>query len=283
MPHKPITGIEQNLTLRALILCGVILFGFYLLEQQGYLSQALASDSSYISYFIISLYGFFSLHWLYLTKILTSAQKHIEQTHQLLLTVASGDILSRQGLIIINGTTIQPGIVADYVQDLLTKARQLSHNHADNSVDFIRLDQDILLEALSERLLATHAIGHFATDLLLKLGLVGTMVGFIIMLTPVAELKDYDPQVLQQLLAQMSGGMAVALFTTLAGLVTSTLLALQYQLLGTAATGFVDRLAVTVDILLIPLLNTKQWPADNAEHSTEKDSSEKDSTETSYI
>ena len=42
------------------------------------------------------------------------------------------------------------------------------------------------------------------------------------------QIKDFDPQIIQQLLSKMSGGMAVALYTTLTGLVTSILLKLQY-------------------------------------------------------
>ncbi len=51
------------------------------------------------------------------------------------------------------------------------------------------------------------------------------------MLLPIGEIRDFDPQVLQQLLATMSGGMAVALYTTLTGLITSMLLKFQYFVL----------------------------------------------------
>jgi biopolymer transport protein ExbB/TolQ len=49
---------------------------------------------------------------------------------------------------------------------------------------------------------------------------------------------------MQQLLAAMSGGMAVALYTTLAGLVTSTLLKLQYYLLDSALANLVNRMSL---------------------------------------
>ena len=80
-------------------------------------------------------------------------------------------------------------------------------------------------------------------DILLKLGLTGTVIGFILMLLPIGEIKDFDPQIIQQLLSKMSGGMAVALYTTLTGLVTSTLLKLQYFLLDTSLTGFFNYLS----------------------------------------
>jgi len=63
------------------------------------------------------------------------------------------------------------------------------------------------------------------------------------MLLPIGEIKDFDPQIIQQLLSKMSGGMAVALYTTLTGLVTSTLLKLQYFLLDTSLTGLFNYLS----------------------------------------
>ena len=45
------------------------------------------------------------------------------------------------------------------------------------------------------------------------------------------ELKDFDPQILQKLLSTISGGMAVALYTTLTGLISSMLLKFQYFLI----------------------------------------------------
>ena len=84
---------------------------------------------------------------------------------------------------------------------------------------------------MEDELSNKHALGYLAVDILLKLGLTGTVIGFILMLLPIGEIRDFDPQVLQQLLATMSGGMAVALYTTLTGLVTSMLLKFQYFVL----------------------------------------------------
>ena len=76
--------------------------------------------------------------------------------------------------------------------------------------------------------------GWFVSDALLKLGLLGTIVGFIFMLAPIANLTSYEPASLQSALGQMSGGMAVALYTTLAGLVGNILLRIQFQFLADA-------------------------------------------------
>ena len=61
------------------------------------------------------------------------------------------------------------------------------------------------------------------------------------------EIEDFDPSMMQQLLSAMSGGMAVALYTTIAGLVPSTLLKLQYHVVDTSAADLVTRLQVFVD------------------------------------
>ena len=107
-----------------------------------------------------------------------------------------------------------------------------------------------LLAAFGDELANRHALGHFASDALLKLGLLGTIVGFILMLIPVGEIEEFDPRLVQQVLSAMSGGMAVALYTTLAGLITSTLLKLQYHLLDASAAELATRLAVLTDVHL---------------------------------
>ena len=68
------------------------------------------------------------------------------------------------------------------------------------------------------------------------------------MLLPIAEMNAFDAGMMQQLLTAMSGGMAVALYTTLAGLVTSTLLKLQYHVLDAHAATLVTRLTVLLDV-----------------------------------
>ena len=89
----------------------------------------------------------------------------------------------------------------------------------------------INLTLVEDELSNKHSLGYLAIDVLLKLGLTGTVIGFILMLLPIGEIQDFDPKVLQQLLSTMSGGMAVALYTTLTGLVTSMILKFQYFIL----------------------------------------------------
>ena len=71
-------------------------------------------------------------------------------------------------------------------------------------------------------------IGWFVSDMLLTLGMIGTVAGFIYMLS--SSFSELDPQnviSMQGVLAKMGAGMSTALYTTAAGLVCSLLLKLQ--------------------------------------------------------
>jgi len=104
------------------------------------------------------------------------------------------------------------------------------------------LESQSLLRILEDELSNRHALGHMISDVLLKLGLTGTVVGFILMLLPIGEMKDFDPEKIQPLLSSMSGGMAVALYTTLSGLITSTMLKFQYFLLDSSLSKLINGL-----------------------------------------
>jgi biopolymer transport protein ExbB/TolQ len=68
------------------------------------------------------------------------------------------------------------------------------------------------------------------------------VIGFIYMLGSISQVTSVDIQALQQLLSNMSGGMRIALYTTLTGLGGGILLGLQYRLLDQA----VDRLMAEI-------------------------------------
>jgi hypothetical protein len=76
--------------------------------------------------------------------------------------------------------------------------------------------------------------GWFAADSVLKIGLLGTIIGFILMLAPIGELTSFDASSLQSALAAMSAGMAVSLYTTLTGLIANIILRFQFQFLADA-------------------------------------------------
>jgi biopolymer transport protein ExbB/TolQ len=102
--------------------------------------------------------------------------------------------------------------------------------------------QDLLFERLENALGRGHESGWFLAELMIRLGLLGTVIGFIFMLGSVASVTSVDVHALQQLLTNMSGGMRIALYTTLTGLGAGILLSFQYRLLDAG----VDRLMAEI-------------------------------------
>ena len=205
---------DANLIFRALVIAGLIGFGFYLAADRGLVRIALDADRSYISAVILGVYALASVHWLVLAKRLSDERARFRALER--------------------GRGATGGLIGGFLEDL--RARE--------SVE----EPTALVAAFGDGLMNRHALGHFVSDALLKLGLLGTVVGFILMLLPVSEIDAFEPALMQRLLAGMSEGMAVALYTTLAGLVTSTLLKLQYHILDASAADLATRLGVLADV-----------------------------------
>lgn len=121
---------------------------------------------------------------------------------------------------------------------------ELSHL-ADRSVCFDYLkhqdpqvhpsQSQLLAEVMAEKVRGSNQVGWFVTGLMIKLGLLGTVVGFILMLSTVEGLSTLDIKDIKNLMQQMTQGMGIAMNTTLVGLIASMLLGLQYL--------FIDRMA----------------------------------------
>ena len=194
---------KNHLLLKASLMLSLVVFSAYLIVDLGILSLIVESDRSKISLIILSIYIFACVHWFYLSINLDKEISSLDNTNSQTLIRSFVHKASKEG----------------------------SYNQKNNL--------DLLQDELSNR----HALGYLAVDILLKLGLTGTVIGFILMLLPIGEIKDFDPQILQKLLGTMSGGMAVALYTTLTGLVTSMLLKFQYFLLDSDLSHTINYLA----------------------------------------
>lgn len=212
-------SLSKNLALRALIITLLIAFGFYLAGQLGLLRTGLEGDKSYISYLILVLYLAATLHWLWLARALSTERRRVSDLEDFLRDSAE-----------------LPPIPEGRLGDLLAS---LENAPASNP--------SALTTAFADELANRHALGHFVSDVLLKLGLMGTVVGFILMLMPIGGLQLSDPTLMQTMLSAMSSGMSIALYTTLAGLVTSTLLKGQYYLLDASLAEMINRLTFAVN------------------------------------
>lgn len=101
---------------------------------------------------------------------------------------------------------------------------------------------DLLLQAFAAEVTAGHGFGWFVSDVLLSLGLLGTVIGFIAMLAPIGQLEGADEAAIKGALTAMSGGMAIALYTTLTGLIGAVWLKMQGFLLDSGAADVIRRM-----------------------------------------
>lgn len=98
---------------------------------------------------------------------------------------------------------------------------------------------EVAAQLIAERCHGPHETAWWFAAAAIKLGLLGTVVGFIVMAAQIGKLPGFELDQVQTLLKQMTGGMAIALYTTLVGLIAHLWLSLQLLLLDRVA----DRLA----------------------------------------
>jgi hypothetical protein len=142
--------------------------------------------------------------------------------------------------------------VASHIRDLAVKSGLQNGR---------RLDQALLLRRLAGNLRGSNAFGTFAGDTLMKLGLIGTIVGFIMMLAPIAGLDTGNPLAIKSSMNLMSEGMAVAMYTTLAGLAGSILVRIQYYMLEDATAKLFAFAVGLIDVHVVALLDRAEVPA----------------------
>tara|TARA_Y100000310_G_scaffold100203_1_gene98066 strand:- start:1757 stop:2098 length:342 start_codon:yes stop_codon:yes gene_type:complete len=70
--------------------------------------------------------------------------------------------------------------------------------------------------------------GWFVSDLVMTVGMVGTVIGFMTMLVGLGDVDVSNVSTVQDLIKKLGYGMSTALYTTLFGLVCGSLLKVQY-------------------------------------------------------
>lgn len=96
-------------------------------------------------------------------------------------------------------------------------------------------DRAALREVLEEQARGPHEAGWFVSSALLKLGLLGTIVGFMFMLGALDALKTLTYADLPQMLGRMGSGMGISLYTTLVALLANIALGWQNVMLDRSA------------------------------------------------
>ncbi len=235
--------------LRWLMFTGVSAFGFVLAWYYGLFHLMLASDKTYISAIIGVLYIASSLHCLMRTITISRELDDVHRVSSLITHSAPRFKVVGEDVVTTDGTTLPRSQVTGHIRNLILKATLQGHH---------RLDQTLLLRGLADALRGPNQLGSFASDSLIKLGLLGTIIGFILMLAPIAGLDAADRASVKTSMGLMSDGMAIAMYTTLTGLIGSILIQTQYYMLD-GATQRVFALATDLtEVFVVSVLEREQ-------------------------
>lgn len=242
---------KHHLLLLWLIFTGLFIFAITVSWQQGILIILYTSDKSYISYIITLLYLFVAIHCAFRIVYISGQINDSKAVEKLVRGNAELNLHKDDDKVHINGNMILPDcIVTSYIHDLLSK----STNNRKNS-ELASESDTKLIEVYEARLKNPHEIGWFSADLMIKMGLLGTIIGFIFMLGSVANITDFDVTSMQKILKHMSTGMGTALYTTLAGLVCSMLASTQYQLLDSSVDKLIQTTQHLAQVYILPKIN----------------------------
>lgn len=221
----------HHLLLSWLILSGLIGAALFIAWEQELLLRLFLLDKSRLSWLIALVYVLLTLHCL--CRIVRISEEHRNTQNVAALLERAGPRNLRtdgQGLYL-NDAALPHCVITDYARSLHSSRNGRNERSADNGGEPGAADNRELLEVYETALKGPQEIGWFAADVMLKLGLLGTIIGFIFMLGSVSEVSDFDVGTMQEILRQMGTGMGTALYTTLAGLVCSVLASMQYHML----------------------------------------------------
>ena len=203
-----------SLTLQWLWFFGLLLMGLAVLWDNGILQFMFATDSTYLCPLMVAIFLLTCAHCGY-RSVFLSQQTQALQAWEHGKPVVKTTVMSR------------------YLRELQALATPQ--------------EKQLTAELLSARLRGQHEVGWFITGALIKLGMLGTVIGFVMMLGSMTHLDSLDITQVQTLMSKMTQGMKIALNTTIIGLVGSMLLGIQYLML--------DR---TADILVLEAIHASE-------------------------
>lgn len=240
LPHEPPAHL---LMLLWLCLTSMVIFGAVVAFDQGLVQQMIATDRSQICLVVMGMYLIGLGHTFIRTRYLSVQLERAQHFLASLKFQGSQSVRITTDGVRLGGSSIAPrGFLVDYLVESAIPRSPVT------SEDEPRTD---MLEAYAAGVRSANEFGWFYIDLMLKVGFLGTLVGFILMLSSVADSGTLDASSMQKVLAHMSLGMSTALYTTLVSLVAGILLSVPYYLLDRALERLLQ-LTVHVKEVLLP-------------------------------
>lgn len=238
-PASPNSTIPNSI-LQWSLLIAAIAFGTVVLWDFNFLNYLVTYDTSRISLIIIGVFVAYSLYCFY---VLTEFTQELSAAERLTGELEKGEVLVEEGAgLRIGNYTPPPGL-------LLTSL--LSDISAMKRIKTVP-EPDLLLQSFAAQLRVPGRRGLFIADVMYKLGMLGTVIGFVVMLVALDDIGDYQVEAMRGALAQMTSGMAVALLTTITGLVCGVLLRLQFNIVDALARRVLHRVVRLTELFILP-------------------------------
>ncbi|HSM39310.1 MAG TPA: MotA/TolQ/ExbB proton channel family protein [Afifellaceae bacterium] len=209
-----------------LLLASLMAFGTFVIVDLGYMEAVIDADRSRLSVLIVLLFLGASAHAAW---HIFAASGRIKATREYRRS-ASAEAAETGSHEIRDARSF----VRAFAHSLTLERAALPAAGGDN--------QSNVLEIYADRLRSAVEIGWYIVDILVRLGLVGTIIGFILILGTLSDGPEVTADNIQNLLISMSGGMGIALYTTLTGLITASLLGMQYMVLGRCVESLIAEL-----------------------------------------
>lgn len=186
---------------RWLLIASATAYGLYIGWATGYVPLLLFGDPTYLTLAVAVLF-------IVATTYIGTLAWQLARQHDVLLAYRRGEPLPTQS----------------WAGDFLRERQSLQG-----------VDATALGDLLHERIKGRTELGWFSAGLHIKLGLLGTVIGFVIMLGSIGSASDLQAQGLDALVRGMGVGMRVSLYHTIAGLIGSMLVGLQMLVIDRAS------------------------------------------------
>jgi hypothetical protein len=216
------------------LLTALIAVGAVVSYDYGLLTYLFSADQSRITVLIAALYIGFSAHCLWILVELSREYRRALIWKAQLATSSE-----------VPAPPVGGGLVDSFVADVIRSREHPSE---------LEGNAHLLMMSLGASFRRRTKIGTYGADLLYKLGMLGTMVGFVMMLNSMGDLANFDVDTLRGALQKMIAGMAVSLLTTIAGLIGGILVRLEYNIADALVTDISQTAVSFTEVSLLPLL-----------------------------
>jgi len=251
-PRVIVTPFELRdymLLLRWLIVASLIVVALFAVFQIGLIDTMIEVDRTYLSTLVTLVFLGATVHCGVSAVTISRALNVARRIARTIRKSPTNFRINENGDVTVgDGMVLPAGVLTDHVRNVIVKARNPSGEP---------LDHSLLMHALADQLRSRLQVGVFIVDALPKVGLVGTVIGFILMLAPIRGIDSFDPLTLRAAMADMSSGMATALSVTLTALIGSIVLKLQYYFLEIGTIELHSLIAETTDMYVVPALQAE--------------------------